>query len=177
MAGRRLAWASRDDATGWLRFWLGQHAAMNELFWLLRRGTTPVAGPRRSAEDALVSLASRLVSGDLVVMEESVRLMTPARLSPAPATSSAAALSSLPPLASAPVIASPASLLPAVMEAQIEGALVRPEIEAGLAQLAVSVDPLDQAGTSLKPAPSKVADIAAAMQSASSQATGDLEAL
>lgn len=176
-AGRRLSWANRDDAAAWLRFWLGQAGAMAELLWMVRRGATPIAGPRRGAEDALGALAARLVSGEIMVMEEAVRLMTPARLSPAPSASVSAALSALPPLAGVPAVPTPQALLPALEEVQIEGAQVRPELEDGLAQVSLSVGQLGQAGASLQPAPSKVSDIGAAMQAAASKASDDLGAL
>ena len=176
-AGRRLTWSSRDDAAAWLRFWLGQAGAMAELLWMVRRGSVPIAGPRRGADDALGALAARLVSGEIIVMEEAVRLMTPARLSPAPSASAAASLSALPALASVPSVPNPQALLPALEEVQIEGAQVRPELEDGLAQVGLSVGQLGQASASLKPAPSKVSDITAAMQAAAAQASDDLGAL
>lgn len=178
LVGRRLQWASREDATRWLRFWMGQSGAMAELSWLMRHGAQPLAGPRRSAEDALDALAARLMSGDLIAMEESLRLMTPSRLSPAPGTSTAAALSTLPPLSAAvPAVPNPAALLPQLEDVQIEGAQVRPEIEEGLAQVNQSVAQLSQAGASLQPAPSTVADISSTMQASASKAASDLGSL
>ncbi len=174
MLGRRRTWASRDEIVGYLRFWLGEPAALTELMWMLRREQGAVAGPRRDPVDILQALAARIAGGELVVMEETARGATPARLTLPPSSSAAATLAAMPALSSVPAVPNPAFLLPALETVQIEGAQVRPELEQGLEQVSLSLGQIDQAQVSLEPAPTKVADISKAMGSATDQASGKL---
>jgi len=171
---RRRRWSTQDEAVNYLRYWNGDGAALSELSLFLSRGHGAVAGPRRSAEDVLHALAARLVSNSVLVVEESLRPGRPARLAPAPSSTASAAVAAASPLSKAPAIVSPQALLPALEDAQIGGAEVRPELEDTMAEIKKSITHVGNAGASVEPAPSKVADIQTALKTAVQGGTDDL---
>jgi len=64
--------------------------------------------------------------------------------------------------------------LPALEDAQIGGAEVRPELEDTMAEIKKSITHVGNAGASVEPAPSKVADIQTALKTAVQGGTDDL---
>ncbi len=91
----------------------------------------------------------------------------PAPAEPTPATAPAAGVETAP----------EEPLLSQLEEVQIEGAEVLPEITQTLEQINLSIDNIDLAAVSLKPAPSGIPAIGTEMQQASSAATSTLESL
>jgi len=176
--GARRRFVSADDASHYLRYWLGEPAARAELQWILQRSGPSLAGAQAGAEGWLHALAGRLVAGAVVVLEENSRSAMPGRLvAPPAAAMSAAAIAALPPLSAAPAIAAVPDLLPVLEEVRIEGAEVLPELEQSLAQVASAVASVGAASLSLDPAPEKVAAIQSAIAAASGKASATLEGL
>lgn len=160
---------SADEAVAYLRYWSGDPAAQAELRWLLKKcAPAPLAGA--TADRWMHALAGLLISGTVVVVEETARRAMPGRLAAAPAASAAATLATLPPLSSVPAVAPPPNVLPAVEEARIEGAEVLPELDQSLAQVNATMGQVDTASASVAPAPDKVPDIGTAMQDAAQRA-------
>lgn len=115
---KRRRFGSIDDAIHYLRYWLGEADARAELRWTLHR-CSPSSVCTASSPDAWInSLAQKMVSGSLIVIEEPGRAGTLARLR-APASAEATAsvdVEALPELNSRQfsfVRTSPAALAPA----------------------------------------------------------------
>jgi hypothetical protein len=167
--GTKRWFRSADEAMAYLRYWSGDPSAQAELRWLLKKcASAPQAGA--TVDRWMHSLAGLLLSGTVVVVEESARRSMPGRLVAAPAASAAATLAALPPLSSVPAVAPPPNVLPAVEEARIESAEVLPELDQSLEQVNATMGQVDTASASVAPAPDKVPEIGTAMQEAAQRA-------
>jgi hypothetical protein len=167
--GTKRWFRSADEAVAYLRYWSGDPSAQSELRWLLKKcAPAPLAGA--TVDRWMHALAGLLLTGTVVVVEESARRSMPGRLVAAPAASTAAALAALPPLSSVPAVAPPPNVLPAVEEARIESAEVLPELDQSLEQVNATMGQVDSASASVAPAPDKVPDISTAMQEAAQRA-------
>lgn len=177
VAGNRRAFASHDEARHYLRFWMGDPAGRSELTWLLNRGGARPSAARTSADDWVDTLAHRLFSGDLVVLEEAARWATPGRLhvsSGGASTSSTAALASMPPLSSVPAVPLLPPLLPALENVMIEGAEVMPEIDQSLEQVALAKTQVQATTAGLASSTAPIVDIQSAIDAASAEANATL---
>jgi hypothetical protein len=114
-AGTARRFSSADDATNYLRYWLGEPDARAELKWLLQRSGPPLGTSHGGPHGWLGALAGRLAAGGLVAVEENVQVGMPGRLvAPQSAAGSAAAsVADLPPLLPASPAFVPASDTPA----------------------------------------------------------------
>ena len=167
--GVKRSFRNADEAAGYLRYWSGDPSAQAELRWLLKRcSPTPMAGA--AIDRWLHALGGLMLSGVVVVVEESSRRAMPSRLAPAPSAGAAATLATLPPLSSVPAVPAPENLLPLVEEVRIEGAVVLPELDQSMEQLTVTMAQVDNASATVDPAPNKVPDITEAMAAAAASA-------
>lgn len=167
--GTKRWFRSADEAVAYLRYWSGDPSAQSELRWLLKKcAPAPLAGA--TVDRWMHALAGLLLTGTVVVVEESARRSMPGRLVAAPTASAAATLATLPPLSSVPAVAPPPNVLPAVEEARIESAEVLPELDQSLEQVNATMGQVDSASASVAPAPDKVPDISTAMQEAAQRA-------
>jgi hypothetical protein len=163
----RRSFRTTSEAVQYLRYWAADPGARAELRWLA--GKTGSALAHGQKQDAWVeTLAGKLMTGAVLVLEESARRAQPGRLVAAPSAGAAtpAALSALPALSAVPQPPVPVNLLPALEEVRIEGAEVLPELDQTVEQVQASIASVESASLSLEPAPSKVADIQSAMTGA-----------
>lgn len=178
LSGSRRRFRSTEEAHGYLRFWIGEPAARAELKWVLQRSGPSLANSHAGHDGWLQALAGRLANGAIVVLEEVSRQAMPGRLVAPPAAAlSAAAIAKLPSLSDMPALAAPINLLPALEDIRIEGAQVLPELDQSLEQVKAAIASVSQASLSLEPAPSKVADIMAAVSSAAAASSSALGAI
>jgi hypothetical protein len=184
VAGSPRTFLCNEDASQYLRYWMGEPAARAELKWVLQRSGPALAATRAGDDGWLQALAGRIATGAIAVMEELGRQAMPGRLVASAGAADAAtevavaALAALPPLVSvpkAPALAPP--LLPVLEELRVEGAEVLPELEQSLEQVELSIASFAGASLSLDPAPDKVAQITDAMKAAASRADATLSAL
>lgn len=167
--GVRRRFRNQDDALTYLRYWAGDPGAQADLRWMSQRLDAPQVGKRQGPTPWLEPLAALLAGGGLLVVEESASRARPGRLVAPPSAASATALDALPSLSSLPQVPVVPNLLPALEDIQVEGAEVLPELDEAMARIAQTLDSVDTAGASLEPAPSRVADIQAAMDKAAAQ--------
>lgn len=174
VAGQRHLFFGTTEAQSYLRFWLGDPSASSQLMWMLHRMDADSAHYRGG--DAWVeALANRLLAGDLIAMEESIRMSLAGRLTvPPKASTTAAALASLPPLASVPAVPVMPPLLPALENLQIETAEVMPEINQSLVKVDQTMASVGSVSASLSPTTAGVADIQTAVNGASSRTSKQL---
>lgn len=175
--GMRRMFSHADEALSYLRFWMGEPGAIAELRWLLQKTGPSLSGSRGGPEQWLQSLAARLQSGAVVIMEETARRQFLGRMVPAPTTSSLSSLASLSDLASLPSLPLPSLILPDLSSLQIEGAQVLPEIESAISEVSAATATVSSFSISLSPAPSKVADITSSMNSGGTKVASSLAAM
>jgi hypothetical protein len=136
-----------------------------------------------SDEDVMRQLAHKLVTGALVLSVGRVGgWPSSASDSAGSAAASAAAdtASAAAPVVNLNKLADPppaVAVLPALEEAQIEGAEVLPEVDQSLAQIDTASAPIGKASVSLQPTPGKVPDISTATKDASKAIGDTLDAL
>jgi len=179
--GEPVDFTSLRDAEEYLSYWLNDGGSMSRLRNILHDlGHSRVVG-RCSDREVVEALAARLVAGSLQLREKEVKrtyLNVSAAFSHAAAQSRppAAPKTVLQPLPTTPPAAVVAAvpLLPLLVEVQIEGAEVLPEILQTLEQVNASLGTLDLASLSLEPTPSGVAQITDAMKNASDSVTSSL---
>jgi hypothetical protein len=178
--------AHSGDALAYLRFWLGDGAALADLRHLDRLSAAAgAAGLRAGAagpDAMLAALAARLSEGALRVAEsERAGARRPALgrlcLAPSGAGPSLGALAGLPDLADLPAVVELPPLLPALEQVQIEGAEVMPEVLQSLEQIDAALGSLGAVGASLDPLPHRVPDVPEAMAQASAELRRELDAL
>lgn len=177
-AGRPFAHG--EDALDYLRFWLGDTAALADLRHLAH--VTAALGQRAGSEAGptwLAALAARLVDGSLHVAE-SDEVGTP-RLALGrlclPPSGVASVLAELPALADLPVVIELPPLLPALEAVQIEGAEVMPEVLQSLGQIDAAIGRLGAVDAALTPLPDRVPEVPQAMAQASAELRRELDAL
>jgi len=174
--GERRSFQDTEQAADWLRFWLGDVAALTSLRAALQRCDPAAPVFDCSDEAVLQQLGARLARGAVVVIE-SAAAPAPAVLPAAPAAPAIAEPPAVPLSQVLAPAAVAAPLLPVLEEVQIEGAEVLPEIEQSLAQVDITLGEIQLAPVSLEPAPSKVPAITDAMSKASASITGTLDSL
>jgi hypothetical protein len=174
--GVRLDFADAAAASNWLRPWAGDVGATMALRAALQRAEPAAPLFDCSDEDIFQRVAERLARGALVAIESArppVRMVMPA--APAPAAVAEPPAVPITELLAPPP--TPAPLLPALEEVQIEGAEVLPEIEQSLEQVDITIGEIKLAPVSLEPTPSKVPAIQDALTQATTAVTGTLDGL
>ena len=174
-AGVPRRFRSQDEAMTYLRYWGGDPGAQADLRWIVQRLDAPMSGRRGGPIAWLDPLAALVVAGAILVVEESSSRARPGRLVAPPAAGGMAALDSLPALSSLPQIAAAPNLLPVLEDIQVEGAEVLPELDEAMARIDATLASMDTAGASLEPAPSRVAQIQAALQKANDESKRGLD--
>jgi len=180
----QLRFSDLEDAERYLRFWMSDGAAMDQLRFALHASGHSGIVAHRSDHEVVRALAARLLSHSLVMVEEGPPLK--------PLTinwelESAAAPPEPPPPAvvirpkkkPVPTLYEPPlpPLLPLLEEVQIEGAEVLPEVMQTLEQIDLTMGTLDLADLSLEPTPSGVPPISERMLKASTDVTDTIDAL
>jgi hypothetical protein len=177
----RVAFRRREDAEAYLNGWKNEDGAMAALRFALRRCERGAPLASMSDEDVIRAVAVQIVSGNLVLTESAppvpVAVSFPAdsQTSSSAVSAAAAALIAKLPTAAAPKLVVPT--LPALLNPQIEGAKVLPEVMQTLAQLEETMSKVDLATVSLEPTPSGVPEISEKLKGASDSITGTLEGL
>lgn len=179
----RLAFRRREDAEAYLQGWKNEPSGMESLRYTLRRCERGAAVATLSDDDVIRAIATHIVSGQLVLTESAppipVATSFPAESSSSSSASAvsaaAAALIAKLPTAIPPKLELP--VLPALLETQIEGAKVLPEVLQTLAQLDETMSKVNLAGVSLEPTPSGVPGISEKLKDASSSITNTLDGL
>jgi hypothetical protein len=176
----RVAFRRREDAEAYLSAWKNEDGGMAALRYALRRCERGAVAATMSDDEVIRAVARHIVSGALVLTESAppvpIATSFPAQSKASSAVSAAAAalIANLPAaLPKKPVIPT----LPALLETQIEGAKVLPEVMQTLAELDATMSNVELATVSLEPAPSGVPDIAAKLKDASGSITETLEGL
>ena len=160
MAGNRRQFRSQDEAATYLRFWAADYTAVSELKWLHQRSRVPTSTAHTGPDGWIWALAASLVTGELVVMDETIRGARLGRVSgPSTAASATGALDDLPPLTNVAVVPALPDFLPILEDIQIESAQVKPEIEAALKELAIAISGVGDAGANVKPVPATIAGV------------------
>jgi hypothetical protein len=133
---------------------------VSELKWLHQRSRVPTSTAHTGPDGWIWALAASLVTGELVVMEETIRGARLGRVSgPSTAASATGALDDLPPLTNVAVVPALPDFLPILEDIQIESAQVKPEIEAALKELAIAISGVGDAGANVKPVPATIAGV------------------
>ncbi len=172
--GQRRRFRTLPEAVSYLRYWVGDASARAQLHWMLGKAGLTLAARRGGPLAWIETLGGMLLSGTLVVVEETARATHPGRLV-APPSAGAGALAGMPSLDDLPQIPRLENLLPALENIRIEGAEVLPELDQAMDEIGATLDTIGSAGASVEPAPSKVGDIASAMTSAASGSTQALD--
>lgn len=175
--GMRRMFSHVHEAMAYLRFWMGEPGALSELRWVLQKTGPSVSGSRGGAEQWLQSLATRLQSGAVVVIEETVRRQFLGRMVAPPSAGGFSSLASLADLASLPSLPLLSMVLPDLSSLQVEGAQVLPEINDSIRQVSAATATVGNFSISLSPAPSKVADITSSMRTRAARVDSALSAM
>lgn len=177
-AGRPFAHGG--EALDYLRFWLGDGAALADLRHLARVSAGLGARVGSDAGSALLeALAARLVDGSLRVAESDqvgAPRLALGRLC-LPSGGAASVLAGLPALADLPTLVELPPLLPALEALQIEGAEVMPEVLQSLDQIDAALGSLGSVDAVLTPLPDRVPEVPQAMAQASADLRRELDAL
>ena len=157
--GFRRTFSSSEDALSYLRYWMGDPGALSELRWLLQKTGSASAGSNLGANQWLNSLAGRLQSEAVIIVEETARRQFLGKLVLPDSSTSVSSLRSLTSLAKITALPSLSAILPDLSSLQIEGAQVLPKINSALADVKSSIATASSFSINLTPAPSKVSDI------------------
>jgi hypothetical protein len=174
LMGTQIHFFSQAEAQNYARFWVGDPAARAELNWMVHRLDASSAG-FRDGDGWIDILATGLLTGGLIAMEETRRMASPGRLMvPSKAAAKAAAVAALPSLASIPALPVVVPLLPVLKDLQIETAEVMPEINQSLAKVDLTLASVGKVKASLSPTTAGIKDIQKGVDSASSSTTKQL---
>ena len=147
MAVRRR-FSSPDDAFNYLRYWSGQPDARAELKWILQRSGAALTGAYAGQDGWLRSLAGRMATGAVLVLEEQRQVGGPGRLVAPPSAELAAdAIAALPLLSDMTVQSSGAAPVTqaAAAEADDLPMVAQPEAPASAADQLAQAETLETA--------------------------------
>ncbi len=162
VTGNRRLFRSHDDAATYLRFWTGDPTTVSELKWLYQTLGSSMMTQRSGPDGWLWGLGAQLVTGDIVVMEETIRGARLGRVvAPFAATAGAlaSALDELPLLSDLPSAPEVPDFLPIVESIEIEGAVVMPNVDSALSHISLAIGGVGDASVSLKPVPDKISSL------------------